>query len=299
MSKLEFMRQVEDCLRTRPEFAGVSLESHVYLRHNDTEYHGITIRRGHSPVAPTFYVDRFYEAYVQKKLTASEAAEIVWKQWVQIEAEEPGIKEPALSYEACKDRIIFRLISASRNRRYLKHVPFYPFLDLALVFSIVHDIKEDAFESIPITNDLLAMWKDVTVEMLLESARENTPRYFPPVVGSMLDVMQNMAGQEMEECFKDVRDIGMLLLSNSRYSFGATAMLYEEKVAEIAEQIGEDFYVIPSSLHEVLLLPASLVEDSRDIDALIRQVNREVLSDADYLSDRVYFYKKSEHRYYF
>ena len=298
MSKYDFMMQVEEHLKHCPELGGALIEGQVYVRNNDTECYGIAIRRGEKNVSPIFYIDRFYEDYRRKKLTISEASKRILSYFRNIEEEHPDVLSPSLDLDDCRDRITFRLISAEYNRRYLSSMPYIPFLDLAIIFTIIHKISPEGVESIRVTDELLDVW-GVDCHELFRLAKVNTPRMFPVLVDPMIEVMGRFLEMDVETLRDMEMDGPLLLLSNKQCVYGATSLLYEEEVDRIGERLGEDFYVLPSSIHEVLILPESEVTDPDYINSMIRQINREHLGKVDVLSDRAYFYKRAEKRFYF
>ena len=81
----------------------------------------------------------------------------------------------------------------------------------------------------------------------------------------------------------------MYVLTNSSTMFGATKICDKFALRNIASVIGDDFLIIPSSIHEVIVLPYDKTMDPGDIDAMIREVNETQVSEQDRLSDHVYY----------
>ena len=295
MSKYDFMKQVEEQLKAFPELAGACIESKVSIHNNDTERYGITIRSGMEDISPIIYVDRFYEDYRKKKKTVEETADEILHLNKSVRSGRTGYDTDALRFDQCRDRILFRLISAERNSRYLEHIPHIGFLNLAIIFTVAWNISESGVESVRVTDEMLDCW-GVSVKDLAKLAKENTPRLLSPRCETMIQVMMRFMGKEW--CDEDM-DFPMLLLSNEYNVYGATSILYEETMDRIGEELGEDFYIIPSSIHEVLILPEQYVDDVSDLDSMIRQINREHVVLEDVLSDRAYFYSRKEKRFYF
>ena len=296
MSKYDFMMQVADVLKDRSELSGATITCDVCVKNNDTEKCGIIISYGEMKLSSVIYVDDLYKRYQNKKLTIEETADEV----VSINRSARDKRDidisAIFSWDSCKDRVIFRLISANKNKQYLSNVSYVPFLDLAVMFTLCVDINEDGVKSMRITDEIMRGW-GVDVQDLMSHALVNTPRLLPAKIEPMYDVVASFLG-----CRQDIdpdNDIPMLLVSNDRLVYGATTILYEDTMTELGDRLGEDFYIIPSSIHEVLVLPSGCVDNTDDINRIIKEINTEHVINEDILSDRVYFYKRNEKRFYY
>ncbi len=287
MSKDDFLIQVEEGLKTRPEIAGASVSSHIYMKNNDTEYYGVTIFFNPEKISPVFYIDRFYDDYCRKKLTVDEAVDKILLSYRSLVADKADHFDLSLNFDDVKDRIVYRLVSLKKNKKFLENVPHIIYMDLAIIFTVVCKVDCSGVESLKITYELMDAWEKKPGD-LMKLAKKNTPILFPAVTKKLSDVL----GMEDHE-------FDLLLLSNEYFVFGATAVLYEDLMRRIAERIGDDLYVIPSSIHEVLIIPKGVVCDVEDINDIIRTINEEQLISTDILSDKAYLYDRSENRFQF
>ena len=73
-------------------------------------------------------------------------------------------------------------------------------------------------------------------------------------------------------------------------------MFYPDVKEKAAEIIGGDYYILPSSCHEVILVPDTLEVKAKDLCEMVKEANRTVVEDKDILSDNVYHYSKDERR---
>ena len=296
MSKYEFMMQVAEQLRNRTDLQGATVTCDICVKNNDTEKYGIIISYGEMRLSSVIYVDEFYYKYQQKKLTVEETANEVVKINNSVSDKRDIDISSIFNWESCKDKIIFRLISAKNNKKYLTNVSYVPFLDLAIMFTLCYDIDEDGIKTLRITKAMMDGW-GVEVQDLMNHALINTPRLFPPKVQTLCDVICSFLGYRPDEDIDN--EVPMILVTNTAMVYGATTILYEDTVTKLADSIGESFYIIPSSIHEVLVLPQSHVDDQENINSLIREVNSDHVVNEDVLSDRVYFYNKDEKRFYY
>lgn len=88
----------------------------------------------------------------------------------------------------------------------------------------------------------------------------------------------------------------MYVLSNKSRVDGAACMLYPNLIQDFAEAIQSSFYIIPSSIHELLLLPTRHLEESQEIKSMIREINDTQVSAEEILSYSLYLYDKEERR---
>ena len=137
-------------------------------------------------------------------------------------------------------------------------------------------------------------WK-VTDRDLLEIAVKNTPRLFPGETIPMEDVLGDALQELPEEVRREfLRKVSMMILTNSRKTYGACSILYPGMLEQLAERIGGDYYMIPSSVHEFLLVPREREQDREELKKMIAEVNRTELPPEEVLSDHLYLYCSRE-----
>lgn len=245
-------------------------------------------------MSPTIYINNMYDQYkkcgdIQSVLqTASET---------MVKAFEMDIMKPKLDYSAAKDNIVFQLINTKQNAGMLAEMPHREFLNLSIIYRWVVAMDETGIQSTMIKNDL-AEQLGFTEEQLFHLAAENTCRLFPTVVKSMNEVMyemlakegmpreiaERMDGQILEESI-------MYVLTNNRGLYGAVTMLYEDKLHSLSMKLEDDLYILPSSIHESIAVPASM-GTPEPLAAMVSAVNRTEVSLEERLSDQVYYYDK-------
>lgn len=104
-----------------------------------------------------------------------------------------------------------------------------------------------------------------------------------------------MDESEADDCTEEISDcIPMFVLSNKSRLEGAACMLYPDVLHDFAERTGSSFYIIPSSIHELLLLSAGHNDESGNIRSMIREVNDTQVSREEILSYSVYFFDKEQ-----
>ena len=144
----------------------------------------------------------------------------------------------------------------------------------------------------------------MTTDELTKLAVENSARDVPPVLKSIEEVLHEivrdnggsfcgLTESELKESSSE-QEFPMYVLTNSRSHMGASALLALPFLDEFRERIGEDFWILPSSIHEVILVPVSKVEDRAKLCAMVREINETQVPPQEVLSDEVYSYGEFE-----
>lgn len=157
--------------------------------------------------------------------------------------------------------------------------------------------------SVLINNDIFDMW-EIAIEELHDTAIKNISNLEPCVMKSMTEIMVEMmmpkllaVGMEEEKARELIDNSSpemMYVITNKSKNHGAMAILDKEFVNECIETIGEDFYVLPSSIHELILIPNSGEMDVETLRGMVSEVNRTQVSREERLSDNVYRYSNGK-----
>ena len=158
---------------------------------------------------------------------------------------------------------------------------------------MVVKIDGEGIASTPIHNGL-ADTLGFTEEQMFKLAAENTKRLLPPVVKSMNDVMREIFMKDgMPPEIADMMlgemppEQQMYVISNNKGINGAVSMLYEDGLHDLAEKLGSDLYIMPSSIHEVIAVSTDM-GTPETLSEMVREVNGTQVSEEEQLSDHVY-----------
>lgn len=254
------------------------------LRDNGTRRRGILLETEGESLTPVLYLERVYERYqagedVEKLL--AEMLEDNDRQIREMEEEWDFRMEQFADYIQVKAHLLFRLVNYEKNTELLQEMPYIRWHDLAVIF--YYDLG-DGQAQIQIHNSHLALWGK-TAGDIYQDAMENMKGSLPDDLFPLRDLIPFKAAPGMEE------GSSLYVLTNSRRRFGAAAMLYTGKMKELADRLGSDLVILPSSLHEVLL-----IKDNEEGRARYREtvgeVNRAVVDPEEVLSDNIYHYSR-------
>lgn len=273
-----------------------TFEKKEILKNNGRKLHGLTVRKEVN-IAPTIYLDdlfRDYERGDSLDKIADKAEQDIKNAFVDNDIDISFLR----SWEKMKDRIVFKLINTERNEEFLKEVPFVKFHDLSAVFYTI--VSEDAFGSgtITIRNE---QFEDlgVSVEEMFMCAMKNTPI----LLGTCFQSMEKVLFDILSEKNLDLSDFHleeneepsrMYVLTNRAKTLGAACMLDPESLRCITEKISSDIFILPSSIHELIIVPKSVGITAEELAKMVREVNSTQVSDYDFLSDNVYEFSIAE-----
>ena len=266
-------------------------------KNNGILLHGLLISSKGETVVPTIYLERFLEAY-ESGMPFKEVVNRVLSAYRESSAGRIDM-EFFKSFEDVRDRICYRLIGRKGNEELLDGIPYIEFLDLAICFYYSYHGEQLGDGTILIHNSHMEMWETCTAE-LFGLAKRNTRRLFPWECKGMGEVLQEMAdsgeGADVEEPEGTFCGIAMKILTNSRKTHGAACILYPGVLDGVAQEIGSDFFILPSSIHEVILLPVTGNEDHEKLKEMIREVNSTQVAPEEVLSDTLYRYDRADER---
>lgn len=291
MNQKEFFYQMEEMVRERfsPE-DDMTIQIAPTRKDNDIVLCGLQIRQGNQKICPMVYLDGFYEEYRNGKDLESIADDIV-SQYHESKAFD--VKSPSFQYEDIKDKIFFKVVDTKENRQILKkqlHTDMGNGLSLIYFIYSPAEMK-DAIGSTRITHELIHHF-GYDVNQVKEDAIVNTPKLFPMVIAVMPDVLFGAPPIELSEQCTKLKD--MYVLSNESGLNGAGALFYPDVQKKLAEYFGRNYYVLPSSLHELMILPEQPDRDASELEQIVQDINERIVDKSDFLSDKVYYYDKEK-----
>lgn len=260
---------------------------------------GLTILKKECNIAPTIYLNQAFEQN-QKGRTM----ECVCREIIRVYEEHRVHSDFDVSYVTdlakVQNRICYKLINAEKNQALLSDAPHMMLEDLAIVFYILVSNDSEGTGTITIKNNLLLFW-NVDVDTLYDLAIVNTQRLFRGTVQSIAYVMMDILLEKLdEEAATEFFDmvvgeddmIPMYVCTNTAKLNGAGVILDQGLLQEFADRIDSDVFILPSSIHETLLIPASVDMDIAYLKNMVRSVNGTEVAPDEVLSDNVYYYNR-------
>lgn len=288
MSYLEFKNQV--VLKLEDMFPeSTKVEINEITKNNNEVLDALVIKEEGMIISPTIYLDYYYDRY-----TDGETIDFIVSK-IKSNYEKHKITENVdfsfySDYEQIKDKIVYRLVNKKLNSELLESVPFIPYLDLAIVFHVRLELDSIGTGTVLIRNEHMKIW-GVNELNLMEMAQANTLRLEGIKVESLGDFYGDKLGENEQEFLQDnLYATPVFIISNSSTVSGASAILNEGVLRRLAKRVERDLIIVPSSIHEVLAIPAMEEFDDTRINEMICFINENNLDPKEVLSDHTYFY---------
>lgn len=283
----EFKAWVKENITSKDWKETSQVEISVVKKNNGVSKAGLSIREDEHDVSPLLYLDDYYIHYQNGELLENIIRNIRadYDKKVQMAA----VKIPNLQeFENIRGRVIYRLVNYEKNKEILEDCPHIRLYDLAVTFRWVARIDDVGVSTSLITNKQVKEW-GVSVNDLVLAARQNTPRLFP---AQIIDMEEMLAGMVSFILYPST--IPMYILTNKQELNGASALLYGDILKDFANKKGADMYILPSRIHEVIMVPADRINDPTKLLSIVHDANTTVVSIGDVLSDSVYYYDRKK-----
>lgn len=279
------------------EFAQGEIKvSEIYKTNRKVET--LTMELPDKNISPNFNLDDLYKGY---ELTGDFEGCLDNMARILVESRNQSFDVSMLSDETkFKENVVMQLINTDSNRELLASAPHREFNDCSVVYRLLIQNNRDGVATVLISNDMMKGY-NLSEEELFEIARENTKRLMPPVIRPLSEVLMEHMPEEMKDLFgaTGAPEMPMFepeeelwVVTNKTGVNGAVQILYAENLQQIADRVGNDIYILPSSIHECLCVSKNKM-NPEELQDMVREVNTGVVNVADRLSNQVYLYDKT------
>lgn len=287
MEYLAFLEAVCDYINETADNVRVSI--HKAVKNNGVRLSGLTFFREGYNASPTIYMENYYEQYKN----GSDICDIGDK-LIELYSENDMAVSLDMSFfddfNKVRRKLYIKLINRDKNEEFLKEAPYEEFLDLAIAAYVRINDKKIGNGIIMVKNEHLKLWnKDA--KTVLDIAKKNTHDHDGFNIRHIIDVLGPSSAVPISSSRED---FPMYVATNRRMTCGACVLTMQDKLKEYSDVIGGDYYVIPSSVNELILLGCNADSDTENINVMIRQVNSTQLCPDEVLSDHAYRYLQSD-----
>ena len=287
----EFQNQILQEAKDR--MWGVQVEIRPVEKLQGESYTGLSIQPSDSPMAATLNLDAVYNQMVDQGKSFQEVADDLITHAADIIVDMPKIDVNDLTnYDQMKNTLVVQVIPTDRNADMLADIPHKDIEDMSLVYRMQIDQNETGTSSVLITNEMLENY-GITVDQLHQDAMDAAVINNPATFRSMQEVLSDLMGMPAE-MMPPMDGPQMYVASVESSLNGAGVIAYPDFMNQVAEQVGGDFFVLPSSVHEVLVVPDDGSIDRHDLESMVREVNASEVLPKDQLSDNVYHYDSQD-----
>ena len=269
---------------------GVTISKESIRKNNNVSLDAFIIHMPNVSSAPVVYLQPLYQTYC----SGSSIDKIAQTVLAKLKRELPlslELAEQARTLESARDRIAYRLISKKENEELLKEIPWTSWCDLAIIYYLHLGVKDDRQITTIIHNNQAEKW-NLSPSELYELAKENTPKLCPSTIGRLHHLIFGWDEDEDRMIPCDTGLPTLYVLSNQTGINGAVCMLYENVIKDFADTLDADLIILPSSIHEVLIVPDSHDKEYEMFRNMVRSVNAEDVPKEEVLSDELYLYRR-------
>lgn len=321
---MNFENFIEEIKKMVKDYLGenVRVEDKTVLKNNGVKFTGIVILKENQNCVPNIYLNSYFRQYEKGRSICDIVYEIV--KYYEEHQIETHVNIGCFSdYESIKKNICFKLINLEKNKELLEQIPHVPYLDMAIVFYCIISNECIGNGNILIRNEHLKKWK-VNVNDIREHAFLNTPTILKGQITPMEDVIcelmrtkmiyeiensieehissgvkvteemvEPIIKEMMGKVYTEAKGPKMFVAGNHHKNYGAAVILYEDFLEQFAKKINSDFYILPSSIHEVILIPVGNDEEEvSHLKRMVFEVNHTELEEEEILSDSIYRYMR-------
>lgn len=284
---LKFQEFIQEITKRLQEILG---EEHKVVVNERVGVNGtiqtyLSIKWRNAGESPRQCMDDCYQVYLSCKLTLEEIVEIAYG--LLFEAKE-GNDNAEPDYESIKENLRVMLVNYEANRELLEMHPFKLLWDLAALFYVVFETNGRSRTAL-VEYQHLQSWK-IDVETMYQEAVDNMSRLQKITITPMSEALDELGEAEHSA---DASEMFRVMQMDCGY--GAAAVLCEEKLHKFAEEHGRNIYILPCSMHEVLLTLEDDIMDPEDLAELVQWANQ-TLPKKDFLSNSVYYYDRQQRK---
>lgn len=253
-------------------------------KNNGVIYKGLYIREEDSYLSPAVYLEEYYDGYLHGQ-SISDIIDDIRKQYEWSMSRIGTFNCDFSDYSKVKHKIIYRLVNYELNQDIMAECPHIRLDDLAVTFRLISHRDNVGISTVLITHYELGLWGVGLQDILLE-AQKNTERIFPmkilPIESFLRDLFSDWQEQESS--------MPMYIVTNEQQINGATVLLYQDFLKRFSRDYPGDYYILPSSIHELIMIPACQVDEPEGLLRIVEEANMAVVKDTEILSDSVYYY---------
>lgn len=281
------------------EYQNVDCKVMEQQKNNGKMLTGILLEIPGKKIVPIIYMEPFYEQVQRGEPMDSIMSCIADVCEQSLSAQVLPENLDLMDYDSVKEYLSVQIINTKANQRMLSQVPHKEMEDLSIICKIeFSSLDGEKVGEMKVTYDLMRAWR-VRPEEVYEKAMENAVKRQSPVLMSMEEVMEEMMGLpvqtrnlfQLEEGEKFPKDM-MYVLSNERRRNGSSVLAYPGLQEQLEAVFPQGCYLLPVSLHEMLIEPKDFGRTPKELGVLVRLANQQSVIREEFLSDRVYEFDK-------
>lgn len=277
------------------EYRDITIEMKQVQKNNGLELNAIIVKSNESNIAPQIYMEGFFQEY-QEGIEMDEILNKIGKiavEYVEPPEELRSVAEDFKDFDYVKDRVVMAVVNTEKNGELLSDAPHRQREDLSIIYKVMTGGNREGIATITIHNDHMKYWNTTEGE-LHELAVNNTKELLPITTQSMTEVMREMFADDgmPDEMIESMFEEGpvnerMYVISNSQKVNGAVGMFDDTALSNLANKLGTDLFILPSSVHECIAVSTDM-GTPKTLAEMVQEINGSQVATEEQLSDHVY-----------
>ena len=272
-------------------------------KNNGIQLVGVQVNLPERNASPIIYMEQFFD-----EIRQGEPVELVMNRiasCIEKSSRAPFMNSgiDLANYDSLKEHLAIKLVNTQANRKRLEEMPHENIEDLSLICYV--DFPVDSREekvTLEVKNQHLSIW-NIDAKELFQQAKSNTHPVNTPVLYSTFAAWESLWGESIKNLLdENTTEFGChsheasYLLTNMEMKYGAAMITQPEVLEKLEKLFPEGFYILPSSIHEIVITPNDGEREPKRLGEMVRAVNQAEVDREEILSDRVYSYDKDKHQ---
>lgn len=279
----QFRKELEEIMIEKTKDIPGSIQFQM-VQKNGGPKHGIIFTPEGSSIGMTMYAEEGFKHYQAGRSLDKIAEDMA----ASMAAHSNNLSEEINIEELFVPENIFPvLVPTKGNEGLLEEIPHIPFENLQIIFKFdLQSFVGGGTANVPNHYMKKRGWDE---QKLMEIAMNN-PIYRDQIKTIPMEhfLFGLPDGKDMDD-LSNIREheAPMIIVSNIAKFYGASAILNQEVMGRISDALQEDFYILPSSVHECIVVPKSM-QPLEALQDMVQEVNRTEIAPEEWLSDDVY-----------
>lgn len=287
----EFLEEIIKCIKKQLDH-GTRVSVTPVLKNNQSCTYSLTILQDGENMSPAIAVNPYYADYC-RGVPMERIADRILCCYREYHRGGRFDLSCYTDFEKVRDKVVCKLVSYEKNQYILSRVPHRRFLNLAIVYYYKMDDPVIGKASILIQNAHMELW-NIDQEGLERLASENTLRLLPFAFMGIEELVTQITGKEMPDLYPDA--LKLYVLTNTEQYYGAVNMTFGSVLDSVYQKLGMDFYILPSSIHECMILKAEEDVMPEILQKIVEDINEECVDASEVLGTSVYRYDGNQRK---
>lgn len=295
MSFEEFREKILQEIRVRAD-GTFQVKKHDVIKNNNVKQAGIAVVVKEEPdIGPCVYLDELYREYESDGMKFDEIVNEVYRLILKYEEDMPDVYVSGFrNWETVQKDVYAKLINAEQNKEQLREIPHRMFLDLAVVYyAVARDHAQQEVGTVLIRKVHTEEWgqeEENLYQTAMRNMRADGEADFTTIETVVKHILPGITFPKKDGNAPH----DMYILTNHRRRFGAAEILDKKTLRMVADKVGDGFIVLPSSVHETIILPSKKEAEYGWLADMVREVNNTQVNEEERLSYHVYVYSRDE-----